>query len=327
VISGIPTLFTIHNIGYQGTFPPKKLLDTGLPPDEFFHLEGLEFWGNISLLKAGIIYSDAVTTVSPTYAREIQTQKYGMGMEEILRRRRGSLYGILNGIDDRIWNPSRDPHITAGYSPRDMAGKGRCKEALIREMGIEPSLLNKPLFGMVSRLDFQKGIDLVLEVMDDLLSLDVGIVVLGSGDEGIQEALERLEKHHPGRIGLTIGFNEALAHRIMAGVDILLIPSRYEPCGLTQMYALNYGTVPVVRATGGLNDTVVPFDQDTEEGNGFKFGPSSAESFMAAIQRAVDLFNVPDAWTKITANGMSVDFSWDRSARRYLEIYESIRKR
>ncbi len=326
-LSGTFSIFTIHNIGYQGIFPEEKLLITGLPRDEFSRIDGLEFWRNISLLKAGIVYSEAITTVSPKYAEEIQTPEYGMGMEGILQARRAFLHGILNGVDYSLWDPRHDPHIPASYSPQKMEGKNRCKEALIKEMGLDNSLKYRPLLGVISRLDAQKGFDLLVEVLEEILALDVGLVVLGSGDETIQKAIKEATERHPGRVGLFIGFNEPLAHRIMAGADIFLIPSRYEPCGLTQMYALRYGTVPVVRATGGLEDTIVQFTPKTNKGNGFKFGPFSSKAFLTAIKEVVECFQVPKTWKRLMLNGMREDFSWDRSARQYIELYRSIIKR
>jgi starch synthase len=316
-------LFTIHNIGYQGLYPKEKLATCGLPLEEF-HPDGLEYWKKMSLLKAGIVYSDAVTTVSPMYSREIQTPEFGMGMEGILRKRSKDLYGILNGVDYSVWDPTRDAHLKAPYSPEKMAGKGRCKAALLREMGLHSSLQNKPLLGMVSRLDAQKGLDLLVDILDDLLALEVGLVVLGSGEERIQQAIQKAAERYPGKVGLFVGFNEPLAHRIIAGADMFLIPSRYEPCGLTQMYALKYGTVPVVRSTGGLDDTVVPFDAKNKKGNGFKFAPYKAKAFLSAIQRALSVFKFSDSWKGVVANGMKEDFSWDRSARKYVELYESL---
>jgi len=322
--AGVPSVFTIHNIGYQGIFPVEKLSVTGLPKSEFFHPEGLEFWDKISLLKSGIVYSEAITTVSPKYAEEIQAPEYGMGMEGILETRRAPLHGILNGADYRLWDPVHDLHITETYSPQDMVGKRRCKESLIQEMGLDRSLQGRPLLAMISRLDAQKGLDLVAKVLGKILTMDVGLIVLGSGDEKIQQALQKAAKKNPGRVGLFIGFNQPLAHRIMAGADIFLIPSRYEPCGLTQMYALKYGTVPVVRSTGGLDDTIVQFDPQKGRGNGFKFGPYKPASFLAAIRRAVELFQNSGAWNGLVANGMKADFSWDRSAQNYMDLYRSV---
>jgi starch synthase len=323
-LSDVSSVFTIHNLGYQGLFPEEKFSVTGLPKTEFFHAEGLEYWGKLSLLKAGVTYSEAITTVSPTYAKEIQTSEYGMGMEGILRRRSAWLHGILNGVDYTYWDPARDSHLPAKYSPEDLDGKARCKASLINKLNLDLSLTERPLLGMISRLDTQKGLDLLVQILDDVLELDIGLVVLGSGDEEIQEAIQRAADRHPGQVGLSIGFNEPLAHEIMAGVDIFLIPSRYEPCGLTQMYALKYGTVPVVRATGGLDDTIVTFDGRTKKGSGFKFGPYESGAFLSAIRQAIDLFSDASSWKGLMANNMKEDFSWDRSARSYLELYRSV---
>lgn len=327
VFEGTASVFTIHNIGYQGVFPAEKLLMTGLSRSDYFHPEGLEFWGKISLLKAGIVYSDAITTVSPRYAQEIQTPEYGMGMEGILKLRGAFIHGILNGVDYRAWNPARDPEIPANYSATKIKGKQLCKTMLIKEMGLDPALKDRPLLGIISRLDTQKGFDLLLRVLNEVLALDAGLVILGSGNEKIQKALQKTSKGHPGRMCLRIGFDEPLAHRIMAGTDIFLIPSRYEPCGLTQMYALKYGAVPLVRATGGLDDTVIPFDPQTGEGNGFKFGPYEPKAFLDTLRRAIDLFEYSKTWKRIIKNGMKADFSWDRSAQRYMELYRSVVQR
>jgi starch synthase len=323
-LSGVTSVFTIHNLGYQGLFPEEKFPVTGLPKTEFFHAEGLEYWGKLSLLKAGINFSEAITTVSPTYAKEIQTSEYGMGMEGILRRRSAWLHGILNGVDYTYWDPAHDSHLPAKYSPEDLAGKARCKASLIKKLNLDPSLTERPLMAMISRLDAQKGLDLLVQILDDVLELDIGLVVLGSGDEEIQEAIQRAADRHPGQVGLSIGFIEPLAHEIMAGVDIFLIPSRYEPCGLTQMYALKYGTVPVVRATGGLDDTIVPYDAKTKKGNGFKFSTYGTDAFLGAIRQALHLYTDSDAWKELITNNMREDFSWDRSARSYLKLYRSV---
>ncbi|MGQ9652787.1 MAG: glycogen synthase GlgA [Thermodesulfobacteriota bacterium] len=326
MLGRVPCVFTIHNLGYQGLFPARKFPVTGLQWREFFHPDGVEYWGNISLLKAGIMFCDAVTTVSPAYAREIQSPEFGMGMEGILFRRRASLHGILNGVDYGRWDPAKDPHLPARYFPGRMGGKAVCKESLVREMGLEPTLVERPLLGMVSRLTSQKGVDLLVRVMDELLRLDVGVVILGSGERHYEEKLREAERSHPGRLGLMIGFDEPLAHRIVAGADILLVPSRYEPCGLIQMYALKYGTVPLVRATGGLEDSVREYDLRSKEGNGLKFGPYEPEALLAAVRRGVALFRYPQHWRRLVLNGMKEDFSWDRSARSYLELYESLRE-
>jgi starch synthase len=318
------TVFTIHNLGYQGLFPKEKLPLTGLDEDDFFHAGGLEYWGKISLLKAGLLYSDAITTVSPKYAEEIQTAEYGMGMEGILRNRRASLHGILNGVDYRFWDPATDIHLPANFSPGKMAGKGRCKASLIEEMSLDPDLQERPVLGMVSRLDAQKGLDLMVEILDDLLEWEVGLVILGAGSDKIQRAIQRSAERHPGRVALKVGFDEPLAHRIMAGADVFVIPSRYEPCGLTQMYALKYGTVPLVRSTGGLDDTIAAYDPASGKGTGFKFVPYEPAAFLAAVRRARDLYGDHKAWQRLVMNCMKSDYSWDRSAEGYLGLYRSL---
>jgi starch synthase len=262
--------------------------------------------------------------VSPRYSREIQTREYGRGMEGVLRNRKRDLHGILNGVDYGVWDPAIDRLIPCNYSPRHMSGKGRCKTSLMEEMGIAPAFRDKPLLAMISRLDTQKGLDLVLEILDTLLEKEVALVILGAGEEAIQQGLREAAKRHPGKVGLDIGFNEGLAHRIMAGADLFLIPSRYEPCGLTQMYALKYGTVPVVRATGGLDDTIVGFDPQTGDGNGFKFSEYAAGPFLSEMEAALALYEDKGMWDKLTGNGMRADFSWDRSARLYLDLFESL---
>lgn len=321
VLGGVPGVFTIHNLGYQGIFPPEKLPVTGLSGPEFFHPEGLEFWGNLSLLKAGIVYSRAITTVSPTYAKEIQTPEFGLGMEGILYHRRDVLRGILNGVDYSLWDPATDPYLPANYFPGKMTGKTTCKKQLIKETGLDPRLSQRPLLGMTTRLAAQKGLDLLTAVLQEVLDLDVGLVILGTGEEHYQRALQEAAKANPSKLAVKIGFDEALAHRIMAGVDIFLIPSRYEPCGLTQMYAFKYGTVPLVRATGGLEDTVKPFEPSTGQGNGFKFGPHEPRAFLDCVRQAVSLYEKPNVWKTLVLNGLKEDFSWDRSARQYLELY------
>ena len=296
--SGVPVIFTIHNMGYQGIFPGHKISATGLKSSDFFHQEGLEYWGNISLLKSGIVYADAVTTVSPTYAEEIQSSEFGMGMEGVLANQKDSLFGIINGVDYNVWNPEKDRYIPRNYSVKNMSGKIMCKKGLLEEMGLDPSLKTKPLFGMVSRLDKQKGLDLLLDILDEVIALDAGLVLLGSGDRSIEGAMLDAAKRYRGKIGIGTGFNDPLAHKIMAGSDIFLIPSRYEPCGLTQMYALKYGTVPLVRATGGLNDTVFQYDRETGAGNGFKFIAATSAELLTSVRQAVTLYSNKPEWKK-----------------------------
>jgi len=326
--AGLPgraaVVFTIHNLGYQGLFPLQKFPLTGLDPGEFLHPEGLEFWGNISLLKSGILYADAVTTVSPTYAREIRTREYGMGMEGVLNKRARSLHGILNGGDYERWNPANDPHLPARYDLENSAGKSLCKESLLAEMGLSRSLRERPLLGVVSRLDTQKGLDLVLEALPGIMEMDVGLALLGSGDRAVEDNLREMQARYAGKMAVKLGFDDALAHRIMAGADILGVPSRYEPCGLTQIYALKYGTVPLVRATGGLEDTIQDYEPATGRGNGFKFKEAAPGALLEALQRAVDLYGEPPGWERIRRAGMEADYSWDRSAGKYIEIFEHV---
>ena len=325
-LSGMPTVFTIHNLAYQGNFGGDRLPVTGLSHSRFFHTDGLEIWGNFSLLKSGIVYAHAVTTVSPTYAREIQTDDQGMSMAGILRHRGGDVRGILNGVDYSIWNPETDPHIAANYSVKDPAGKRRCKAALMEELQLDSTPAETPLLCMISRMDGQKGFDLLVSAMEGIMETGAGLVVLGSGNEWVEKALEADRGRFSGRIALRYGFDGNLAHRIIAGADILLMPSRYEPCGLTQLYALKYGTIPVVRGTGGLEDTISPFDKATGKGNGFKFHPYDSKAFLSAIQQAVGLYGNRGAWKRLMHNGMKMDFSWERSAREYISIYNSIQR-
>jgi starch synthase len=323
---GSRCVFTIHNIGYQGIFPADKISLTGLDKALFFHPEALEYWGRISLLKAGILYSDSVTTVSPTYAKEILTPSMGMGLEGVLAKRRESLRGILNGVDYRVWDPSKDKELPWNYGPGHMEGKKMCKKGLTAEMGLDPEMEKRPLMAMISRMDKQKGFDLLMEVLDHIMDLKAGLVILGEGGRDIEQALRGYSERHKGKMSLTIGFDESLAHRIMGGADIFLIPSRYEPCGLTQMYALKYGTVPLVRSTGGLEDTVVQFDRKRGRGTGFKFDAYSPEAFREALNAAVACFDKPAEWRQVVGNGMVQDFSWNRSAESYMELYKDLIK-
>ena len=320
------SLFTIHNMGYQGIFPAHELAVCGLPVTEF-HMEGVEYWGDLCLLKAGIVYSDALTTVSPTYSREIQTPEFGLGMEGILRSRSNQLFGILNGADYAVWNPATDIHIASPYTADDRRGKRTCKVALLREAGLEERLADRPVCGVISRLTVQKGYELIAQSVDRILSMDVGLVILGAGEPKYQRAVEELRKRHPTRVGEWLGFDEPLAHRIMAGSDILLVPSLYEPCGLTQLHAMKYGTVPLVRATGGLDDTIDAFDRESGSGTGFKFYGYESTDFVDEIRRAVRMYEDRPVWEKIIENDMAADFSWERSARRYRALYEELSDR
>jgi starch synthase len=312
---GAKCILTIHNLGYQGNFPPAALADLGLSRS-LFHPAGLEFWGEVSFLKAGIVWSDAITTVSPTYAREIQTPEYGAGMDGILRDRAEKITGILNGGDYNEWNPEKDPHLVAPYSARDLAGKRAAKKALLEEMGL-PVNEARPLIGIVSRFVGQKGFDLMEEIAGELGEEDMALVALGSGEPRFEAMFRVLAKTYPEKFAVRIGFDNALAHRIEAGADMVLMPSRYEPCGLTQIYSLRYGTVPIVRATGGLDDTV-------DETTGFKFREYTGEALLGAIREALAAWANREAWEARMWRGMARDFSWDASASEYKRLYESL---
>jgi len=319
---GTRSLFTIHNLAYQGLFEKDVLAAIGLP-DSLFTMNELEFYGKVNALKAGILYSTAVTTVSPRYSREIQTPEFGCGLDGLLRSRAGVLHGILNGVDYGDWDPATDRLIPHRFSPADLRGKKDTREDLAREFGLTapPDL---PIAGMVTRLAGQKGLDIVCDALDDLLGLGLTLVILGTGDQKIQDFLLAARKKHPARLGLKIAFDERIAHTIYAGSDIFLIPSRYEPCGLTQMYAMKYGTVPVVRATGGLDDSVEEFDPAAGTGNGFKFAEAAPGPLLEATARAIRAFGRPRDWSALVRNAMAADFSWERSAATYLALYEML---
>ncbi len=302
---GVRCVFTIHNLGYQGSFPASAIADLDLDR-RLFHSEGLEFFGRLNFLKAGIVWSDAVNTVSPTYAREIQTPEFGFGLDGLLRSRASKLTGILNGVDYEEWNPETDRHLPANYSARDLSGKRACKRALLEEMGL-PADADRPLMGIVSRFAHQKGMDLVTAIAP---TVDAALVVLGAGEAPLENAFRSLALSLPDRIAVRFGYDEGLAHRIEAGSDMFLMPSRYEPCGLNQIYSLRYGTPPVVRATGGLEDTV-------DEQTGFKF----RDDLAGAVDAAIAEFQNRDKWAARMRRGMARNFSWDASAVDYQTLY------
>ena len=320
IVGGVPAIFTIHNLAFQGTFPAATLPSLGFGY-ELMDMQALEYWGQISYLKGGINFSERLTTVSPTYAREILTPEFGFGFEGVLSRRADALTGILNGIDVERWNPDLDEFIGASYSRSDLSGKKVAKRRLLETVGLPVDRADdRPTIGLISRLTFQKGFDLISAVVGELMSLDASWVMLGSGDREYEDLWRSLAVQFPDRVSTTIGFDERLAHQIEAGADIFLMPSRYEPCGLNQMYSLRYGTPPVVRSTGGLEDTVK--DASEPGGNGFKFRGYSPADLVAAVRRALELFRKPKEWRKIQQNGMKLDFSWDASAREYVKVYE-----
>ncbi len=313
-------VYTIHNVAYQGIFPMQKFELTGLP-QQAKTMEGMEFWGKINFMKAGIVYSDIITTVSPAYSREIQSEEFGYGLEGILRTCASDLFGILNGVDHETWNPETDPYVIATYSSRDISGKQKCKQDLIEQLGLVKKLLNAPMLGMISRLADQKGLDLLASVVDDLMDMGVGLVLLGTGEEKYHDFFREIGRKYPKRSRIEIKFDDVLAHKIVAGSDILLVPSRYEPCGLTPMYGLKYGSVPVVKATGGLEDVIEQFDEMKRTGTGFKFKEYSAQAFLAKIKEAIEVYRNKDLWNTLVQNAMSKDFSWSVSAREYLGLY------
>lgn len=317
---GIGTVFTIHNLRYQGNFPKETLHLLGLG-DECFTPERLEFYGNISFMKAGLLWSDVLNTVSRTYAEEIQDPHYGEGMDGILRQRSQDLYGICNGINIHEYNPATDPRIYHNYTAEDLEGKRRNKMELQREMGLPQ--LDVPLLGIVSRLVDQKGLDLIADISRDLMERPMQLVVLGTGDAYYEDMFRELRSLYPDRIGVEIGFNVTLAQRIYAGCDMFLMPSAFEPCGLGQLISLRYGTIPVVRSTGGLRDTVIDYNPDTGSGNGFSFAPYDSSALLAAIDRGLELYDSPRAWQSLVKRAMQEDHSWNRSAAEYMGLYKN----
>ena len=324
----VRALFTIHNIAYQGRFWHLDMPLTGLPWWLFNHRQ-LEFYAQLNFLKAGIVFADLINTVSPTYAKEIMTPYYGCGLQGVLTERRDRLFGIVNGVDYRDWDPATDRHLPAHYNVSSVTeGKPLCKAALQKEFGL-PERPRVPLIGVIARLVEQKGIDLILKAADGILHQDAQLVVLGEGDLAYHRQLEQLRNRWPDRVGLYLGFDEALAHRIEAGADLFLMPSLYEPSGLNQLYSMRYGTPPVVRSTGGLADTVVDYTPDTLQrgvATGFVFAPYYADVLAATLQRAFGLYHSNhDDWYRLVRTGMQQDWSWERSAAEYEKLYAKAR--
>lgn len=317
-------VFTIHNLGYPGLFTSAVLFRVSLDY-ALFNANGFEFFGKVNFLKGGIMLSDFITTVSRKYAEEIQTADFGFGMDGVLRSRASRLRGILNGVDYEAWDPATDKLIAANYTPDDLAGKLACKKALLQAMGVADPALDRPVIGIVSRFDKQKGFDLIAGIAEQLMGGAVYVVALGTGDPVYETFFGGLAERYPGKFLVRIAYDNTLAHQIEAGSDIFLMPSRYEPSGLNQMYSLKYGTVPVVRATGGLDDSIQDFDGG--EGTGFKFSDYTSEALIQAIWRAVDTYyRSPEAWQKLVRNGMRQDFSWAVSAARYTDVYEEAQR-
>ncbi len=319
----VATIFSIHNIAYQGNFPSSTFGKLGLDWSLFAPGQGFEFWGKMSFLKAGVWYTDIINTVSKRYAEEIQSSnEYGYGFEGILKNRTEDLYGVLNGIDDDIWNPAKDNLIPAKFTPDSLAGKAKCKAALRKRMKLPAVRKDVPIIGIISRLADQKGFDLLAEIADEMLSLDIQMVILGTGDKIYHDLFTALQKKYPKKLSILLGFDNELAHLIEAGSDMFLMPSRYEPCGLNQMYSLKYGTIPIVRETGGLADTIQNANPAKGTGNGFVFRKYDAKELLNTIKFAVEVYRDKNIWEVMMLRGMRQDFSWEASAGQYVELYE-----
>ncbi|HET9698929.1 MAG TPA: glycogen synthase GlgA [Terriglobales bacterium] len=315
------SVFTIHNMGYQGVFPADTLPLLFLPWD-LLTIGKLEFYGKVNFLKGAIVFADYVTTVSRKYAQEIQTAEYGFGLEGVLKARTSTVTGILNGVDYGEWNPESDQRIVANYSIDNMTGKEACRADLLQQFGINQGDKKVPVIGIVSRFASQKGFDLISQVADRFASEEMILTVLGTGDKDYEDLLRRLNRMFPQKIAVKIAYDNTLAHKVEAGADMFLMPSHYEPCGLNQIYSMRYGTVPIVRATGGLDDTVEQWDPRTGKGTGFKFAEYSGDAMMGAIHNAIVAYKDQESWKKLVRNGMSREFSWRQSAREYLKVYD-----
>ena len=316
-------VFTIHNLGYQGLFPPHILPQISLHAG-LFTIDGLEYYGKVNLLKGGIIFSDFITTVSSKYAEEIQTPEFGYGLEGVLRSRADRLQGIVNGVDYDDWNPATDKLAPANYTPDSLKGKEACKKALLEKMGVASPVLARPVIGIVSRFAAQKGFDLIADIAEQLAAQELYVVALGTGEPAYEELFRAMAAKYPDKFLVKIAYDNTLAHQIEAGADMFLMPSRYEPCGLNQIYSLKYGTVPVVRATGGLDDTIRAFDG--KSGTGFKFTEYSPQALWGALGKALETYQQPKVWRRLMLNGMSEDFSWTNSAKQYAKIYQTVNK-
>lgn len=316
------TIFTIHNLAYQGIFPEEYMSVSGLSK-EIFSTKGLEYHGQMNFMKGGIVFSDIITTVSEKYALEIQTQEYGCGLDGVLRDRTEDVYGVLNGVNYNEWNPESDAHLAANYNSIDISGKKECKKELIKIFNLKASS-EDPVIGMITRLAAQKGFDILSDAVDELMRLGVFVVLLGTGDEKYEKQFSEIGKKNSGGFGVKIAFDNVLAHKIEAGSDMFLLPSRYEPCGLNQMYSLKYGTIPIVRATGGLDDTIKEYDPDSGQGNGFKFAEYSSTALLEAVKKALSFYRRKEIWMKLVKESMKEDFSWNKSALKYEEIYRRV---
>lgn len=321
ILRHVPAVLTIHNAGYQGRFAPRTM-ETLLLPWEMFTFDKLEENDTLNFLKGGIVYADAVTTVSRTYAEEIKTAEFGNGLENVLQQRSGDLFGILNGVDYEEWDPAIDPHIAAHYTPDRLEGKRDCRSDLLHAFGLKDVGDETAVIGVVSRFATQKGFDFIVEIMDKLVQEDIVLVMLGNGEEYYERLLVEMAERYPSKVRVQVKYDNVMAHKIEAGSDMFLMPSRYEPCGLNQIYSLKYGTIPVVRATGGLEDTID--EQPMGGGNGFKFWGYDSGALMDALQRALSVFRDKDAWKAMMERGMAQDFSWDKPAQEYVRVYERV---
>ncbi len=315
------TLFTIHNLAYQGLFWHLDMPLTNLPWD-VFNPDGIEFYGKINLMKAGIVFADFLSTVSKKYSQEIQTPEFGCGLEGVLKTRAQDLYGIINGVDYDVWNPEVDSCIKARFSQKDLSGKKVCREDLLAQFKLKDKE-GTAVIGIISRLTNQKGFDLIANKIDDIMKLNVILIILGTGDDKYHDLFKKLAKQYPDKIGVKLGFDNVLAHKIEAGSDFFLMPSNYEPCGLNQMYSMKYGTIPIVRATGGLDDTVKNYTAKTGKGNGFKFKVYTVDAMMKKIKEALDIFANPKDWDTVMKNAMSENFSWMTVAKEYVKLYDT----
>jgi starch synthase len=325
VVRSLPVILTIHNLGYQGHFPRETMRAVGLP-DTLFTMDALEFYGKVNYLKGGLIFADYLTTVSRRYAKEIQTAEFGWGLEGVIRNRADRLVGILNGVDYGAWSPESDALIAQNYSVHNLEGKKACKRDLLAAFHLAEENFERPLIGIVSRFADQKGFDLIAEIAAEMMKENISLVALGTGEPRYEKLFKSLADKNPGRVGVKIGYDNSLAHKIEAGADLFLMPSRYEPCGLNQIYSLRYGTVPVVRATGGLDDTIQNYSAKSQQGTGFKFDEYEGSALLGSIRAALKAYRDPKVWQTIQANGMAKDYSWKASAAAYVTLYEAARR-
>ena len=327
-VRSLPVVLTIHNLAYQGIFPQSALRKAGLPA-QLFAMDALEFYGKINFLKGGLLFADYLSTVSRRYAKEIQTPEYGAGLEGVIVQRADKLVGILNGVDYAIWSPDTDTLIAQNYSAQNLDGKKACKKDLLNAFKLpadKPEDLERPVVGIVSRFADQKGFDLIAQVASEIMKENLSLVVLGTGNPEYERFFKLLAEKYPKSVGVKIAYDDTLAHKIEAGADIFLMPSRYEPCGLNQIYSLRYGTVPVVRATGGLDDTVQNFDVKTQQGTGFKFDAYDGNALLECLRGALKVYRQPKWWRVVQNNGMAKDFSWKTSAAAYVTLYEAAKR-